>query len=163
MNSWILIGFTSVMTGFVLFVRFTDLLKHQKLRREFFDQNADVEKLIHNNKTLIIYALSALAAGSFAFFVEGNLIERIVLSVLFFLLVISEGMNAYIHSTLYSSSKAFLYGVVTERYRSIKTFKPKGKRKSILFTLRNQEHTLPNDVALALQAQQKQAKLSKKS
>ena len=163
MNNWILIGLTSVMTGFILFVRFTDWVKHRQLKRIFFEQNPDHEVVLQKDKTIWIYAGSAVFAAGFALMVDGDIFERIVLSSLFFFLVVSEGVNAWIHSALYTSSKGFFYGLMSERFRSIKTFKAKGKRKQILYTLKNQEYIIPNAVAKAIQLQQRNLKNAKKS
>jgi len=161
--NWLLIGFTAVMTGFVLFVRFTDLIKYRKFLREFFERNAETEILIEDKRTIWLFGSMAVLASVFAFLVEGALVERIALSVLFLFLVVSEGANAWMNSRLYSSSKEFLYGLMYERYRSIKTYKTKGKRKTILFTLKNEEHIIPNEIAKLIQAQQKLLKEAKKS
>jgi hypothetical protein len=161
--NWLLIGFTAVMTGFVLFVRLTDYLKYQKLTKTFFERNPDFEILLEDKKTVWLLFILGGFASSFAFIVEGPLYERIALAALFLFLVASEGVNAWMNSRLYSSSKEFLYGLMYERYRSIKTYKAKGKRKTILFTLKNEEYVIPNDIVKIIQAQQKQLKSAKKS
>ncbi len=161
--NWLLIGFTAIMTGFVLFVRFTDLVKYRKFLREFFERNPQTEILFDDKKVIWLFGALAVFAAAFAFFVEGVLLERIALSVLFLFLVLSEGANAWMNSRLYSSSKEFLYGLMYERYRSIKTYKAKGKRKTILFTLKNEEYVIPNEIAKIIQMQQKHIKESRKS
>ena len=151
------------MTGFVLFVRVTDYLKYQKSLRSFLEKNPEFEILIEDKKTVWLLIVLGVFASSFAFIVDGPLYERVALAVLFLFLVASEGVNAWIHARLYSSSKEFLYGLMYERYRSIKTYKAKGKRKTLLYTLKNDEYVIPNDIAKIIQTQQKHLKEAKKS
>jgi hypothetical protein len=65
------------------------------------------------------------------------------------------------NSRVYASSKEFIYGTITERFRSLKTFTPKGKRQTVITTLSKGVYTVPNAVATAIQtkiATQKNAK-----
>ena len=65
-------------------------------------------------------------------------------------------------SKLYSSDKEFLYGQAYDRYRSIKTYKAKGKRNTFIVTLKNEEYLVPNHIAELIQKQVKEIKNSKK-
>lgn len=160
--NWLLIGITTVLTIFIVVLRFSEVIKYRRNLRIFHEKNKDVSVLYHEKKN--IYLLLALAVVVFviSLFVEGDILERVSMSVVFSILVLSEAANAWMNSKLFSTDKEFLFGMAYDRYRSIKTYKPKGKRNTFIVTLKGEEYLVPNRVAEIIQQKVKEIKNSKK-
>lgn len=160
--NWLLIGITTVLTIFIVVLRFSEVIKYRRNLRIFHEKNKDVSVLYHEKKN--IYLLLALAVVVFviSLFVEGDILERVSMSVMFSILVLSEAANAWMNSKLFSTDKEFLFGMAYDRYRSIKTYKPKGKRNTFIVTLKGEEYLVPNRVAEIIQQKVKEIKNSKK-
>ena len=84
------------------------------------------------------------------------------MAVIFSVLCLSEATSAWMNGRLFSSDKEFMFGTAYDRYRSIKTYKAKGKRNTIIVTLKGEEFTVPNKVAELIQNKVKLIKTSKK-
>ena len=160
--NWLLIGITTVLTIFIVVLRFSEVIKYRRNLRIFHEKNKDVSVLYHEKKN--IYLLLALAVVVFviSLFVEGDILERVSMSVVFSILVLSEAANAWMNSKLFSTDKEFLFGMAYDRYRSIKSYKPKGKRNTFIVTLKGEEYLVPNRVAEIIQQKVKEIKNSKK-
>jgi hypothetical protein len=160
--NWVLIGITAVLTVFIIVIRFSEVIKYRKNVRDFNEKNKDVVVLYHDKKSIYLFFALAVVVFVVSIFVEGDLLERISMSVVFSVLVLSEAANAWMGSKLYSSDKEFLYGQAYDRYRSGKTYKAKGKRNTFIVTLKNEEYLVPNHIAELIQQKVKEIKNSKK-
>ena len=162
MQNYILIEITAVLTAFIVFIRFTEVIKYNHNVRVFHEKNKDVAILYHDKKNIYIFLALAVVVTVVTIFMEGSLLERVLMAVVFSILVISEAANAWMSSKLYASDKEFLFGQAYDRYRSIKTYKPKGKRNTYIVTLKNEEYLVPNHIAELIQQKVKEIKNSKK-
>jgi len=160
--NWVLMGITAVLTIFIIVIRLSEVIKYRNNVKVFYEKNKDVEVVFNNKRNIYMFVGLAFIVSLFSFFVEGSITERISMSVIFAVLCISEAFSAWMNSRMFSSDKEFLYGIVYDRYRSIKTYKPKGKRNTIILTLKNDEYIVPNHVAELVQNKVKGIKNSKK-
>lgn len=160
--NWLLIGVTAVMTVFITYMRVNDYLKHKALLKEVRDRGVELE-IIHQDKRLMsIYAGMTVFVLVMSMLLEGELMEKIAMAVTFSVLIGTEIVSAWMNSRVYASSKEFIYGTITERFRSLKTFTPKGKRQTVITTLSKAVYTVPNNVAAAIQAKIASQKNAKK-
>jgi len=160
--NWVLIGITAVLTVFIIVIRFSEVIKYRKDVRVFKEKNKDVVVLYHEKRNVYLFLALAIVVFVVSLVMEGELLERVSMSVVFAVLVLSEAANAWMGSKLYSSDKEFLYGQAYDRYRSIKTYKAKGKRNTYIVTLKNEEYLVPNHIAELVQNKVKEIKNSKK-
>lgn len=160
--NWVLMGITAVLGLFVVVMRVNDYLKHLKLLKEFQTKEDDFSVLKSDLMIVYFYLGLSVFVSIFSWFVGADFSEKLVLSMLFGLLLLSETLNAYVVSKLYVSSKAFLLGVTAQKFRSIRHYVPKGKRHTRVMLMNNQELTLTNVFAEALQTHIKSLKGAKK-
>jgi hypothetical protein len=160
--NWILIGITTVLTIFILVIRFSEVIKYRSNVRGFKEKNKDFEILLDNKKNIYMFLALSVVVFAVSLFVEGELYERISMAVIFAILCLSEAASAWMNSRLFSSDKEFLFGPAYDRYRSIKTYKAKGKRNTIIVTLKGAEYIVPNPVSELIQSKVKEIKNSKK-
>jgi len=160
--NWVLMGITSVLTIFIIVIRLSEVIKYRNNVKVFYEKNKDVEILFNNKRNIYMFVVLAFVVFTISLFVEGSVVERFSMAIIFAVLCISEAFSAWMNSRLFSSDKEFMYGIVYDRYRSIKTYKPKGKRSTIILTLKNDEYVVPNLVAELVQNKVKGIKNSKK-
>ncbi len=160
--NWILIGVTTVLTIFILVIRFSEVIKYRHNVRLFHEKNSVVEVLYNNKQSLFMFLGLAVVVFVVSLFVEGEIFERVSMAVIFSVLCLSEATSAWMNGRLFSSDKEFMFGTAYDRYRSIKTYKAKGKRNTIIVTLKGEEFTVPNKVAELIQNKVKLIKTSKK-
>lgn len=160
--NWILMGVTAVLGLFVVGMRVNDYVNYTKLLKEFKAKEDQITILIEDLKTVYLYLVLSVFVAVFSWFVGTDIYEKLMLSILFALLLLSEALNAYLVSRMYVSSKAFLLGVNTQRFRSIRHYVAKGKRHTRVMLMNNQEITLTNAYAEALQNHIKNIKGAKK-
>ena len=160
--NWVLIGITAVLTIFIIFLRIGEVRRYQVSLRTFKEKNKDFEILYHNKRNIYIFMAMGVVVFTVSMFVDGELLERLSMAVIFTILVLAESFSAWMNATLYSSDREFLFGLVNDRYRSIKTYKAKGKRNTIIVTLKNEELVVPNPIADLIKTKQKDIKNSKK-
>lgn len=157
----VMIGISTVLVAFIIFMRVADIIKYRKELDEFKETEKDVELIYENKRTIWFLLIAAVMVGAFSLAMEGGLFERVALSVIFALALLSEAMNAWMNSRLYASSKQFRYGLWQEKFRSVKAFKPKGKHRVVISNLRNEEHTVPKLIADKIEEQMKLNKKKK--
>jgi len=160
--NWVLLGITSVLTIFIIVIRVSEVIKYRNNVKVFYEKNKDVDVLFNNKRNIYMFVGLAFIVSIFSFFVESSITERISMSIIFAVLCISEAFSAWMNSRMFSSDKEFLFGMVYDRYRSIKTYKAKGKRNTIIITLKNDEYVVPNNVSELIQSKVKEIKNSKK-
>ena len=160
--NWILIGITAALTIFIIILRVGEVRRYQKSLVTFKEKNRNFEVLYHSKRNIYLFMVMGVVVFTVSMFVEGDIFERLSMAVIFTTLVLAESLSAWMNATLYSSDKEFLFGLVNDRYRSIKTYKAKGKRNTIIVTLKNEELVVPNSIAEMIQNKQKEIKNSKK-
>jgi hypothetical protein len=160
--NWILMGITAVLAIFVVAMRINDYVQYSKSLKAFKEKEEQVSILIEDLKVVYLYLGLSIFVSVFSWFVGTDFLEKLILSVLFGLLLLSETLNAYIVSRLYVSTKAFLLGVTSQKFRSIRHYVAKGKRHTRVMLLNNQEITLTNAFSEALQLHIKSIKGAKK-
>ncbi len=160
--NWLLLGITLILTAFITFVRVQDYRNHQKMVAEFIDKEKDVQVILEDKQAMYIYLAMAAIIFVVAFIAGTSLLERVTMAIVFTVLILTELLNALMNAKLYASSRAFLYGVETQKYRSIKKYEAKGKRNTKLLLLNKTEMVLPNAYAEALKAHIKSIKDAKK-
>ncbi len=160
--NWLLIGITAVLTIFIVVIRFSEVIKYNHNVRLFKEKNKDTVLLFDNKRNIYIYLAVAIVVFVVSLVIEGDFLERILMAVIFTILVLSEAANAWMSSKFYSSEKEFLFGQAYDRYRSIKTYKPKGKRNTFIVTLKGEEYLVPNHISELVQHKVKEIKNSKK-
>ena len=160
--NWTLIGITASLTLFIIILRIREFRRFRRLLLTFKEKNKNFEILYHNKRNIYLFMAMGVLVFSVSLFVEGDIYERLSMAVIFTILVLAEGFTAWMNATLYSSDKEFLFGLINDRYRSIKTYKLKGKRNTIIVTLKNEELVVPNSIAGLIQNKQKEIKNSKK-
>ena len=160
--NWILMGITAVLGVFVVAMRINDYLNHNKLLKTFREKEEEVIVLIEDQKVVYFYLGLSIFVSIFSWYVGTDFLEKLILSVLFGLLLLSETLNAYVVSKLYVSHKSFLLGLSTQKFRSIRHYVAKGKRHTRVMLLNNQEITLTNAYSEALQTHIKSIKGAKK-
>jgi hypothetical protein len=160
--NWVLMGITAVLTIFIIVIRLSEVVKYRNNVKVFYEKNKDVEVLFNNKRNIYVFIVLAFVVFTISLFVEGSMVERLSMAVIFAVLCFSEAFSSWMNSRMFSSDKEFLYGMVYDRYRSIKTYKAKGKRSTIILTLKNDEYIVPNNVAELVQNKVKGIKNSKK-
>lgn len=160
--NWVLIGITAALTIFIIFLRVGEVRRYQVSLRTFKEKNKDFEILYHNKRNIYLFMAMGILVFTVSMLVEGEFLERLSMAVIFTILVLAESFSAWMNATLYSSDREFLFGLVNDRYRSIKTYKAKGKRNTIIVTLKNEELVVPNPIADLIKTKQKDIKNSKK-
>ncbi len=160
--NWILLGVTVVLTAFITYVRVMDYLKHKTMVKEFEQKEKDVVVAYEEKKNIYLYIGMAAAIFVVALYIGTSLIEKITMAFVFTVLILTELVNAYMTAKIYVSSRAFLYGVETQRYRSIRKYEAKGKHNTKVLLLNKTEILLPNAYASALEAYIKSLKDAKK-
>ena len=160
--NWILIGITAALTIFIIVLRIGEVRRYQLSLATFKEKNKNFEILYHNKRNIYLFMAMGVVVFTVSMFVDGDIYERLSMAVIFTILVLAESFSAWMNATLYSSDKEFLFGLVNDRYRSIKTYKAKGKRNTIIVTLKNEELVVPNAIAEMIQNKAKEIKNSKK-
>ena len=160
--NWILIGITAALTIFIVVLRIGEVRRYQLSLATFKEKNKNFEILYHNKRNIYLFMAMGVVVFTVSMFVDGDIYERLSMAVIFTILVLAESFSAWMNATLYSSDKEFLFGLVNDRYRSIKTYKAKGKRNTIIVTLKNEELVVPNAIAEMIQNKAKEIKNSKK-
>lgn len=160
--NWLLIGITTVMTGFIIFMRVSEYLAHQKVLNELKAKGAELTVLIEDKKTVWMYSGMTVLVLVASWMVTGDIIERLSMSVVFSLLIGSEVLNAHVQSRLYANAREFVYGQVHERFRSIKGYEAKGKRMTTVKLLNKETVVLPNEFANSLKTHVQSIKDTKK-
>lgn len=160
--NWVLIGVTAALSVFITVMRVNEFRKHTRLLAEVKAKGADLEVVYQDKSLMAVYTGMTLLVLFISFFLQGETVEKAAMSLVFVMLIGSEVVSAWIHSKLYAGPREFVYGEIHERYRSLKSFTPKGKRQVIVSTLNKDTHTLPKAVADALQATIAQHKTAKK-
>lgn len=160
--NWILIGITAALTIFIIVLRIGEVRRYQLSLAAFKEKNKNFEILYHNKRNIYLFMAMGVVVFTVSMFVDGDIYERLSMAVIFTILVLAESFTAWMNATLYSSDKEFLFGLVNDRYRSIKTYKAKGKRNTIIVTLKNEELVVPNPIAEMIQNKAKEIKNSKK-
>lgn len=148
--NWLLIGITSVMTGFIVFMRITEYMAHQKALRTYQEKGTQLKVLFEDKKTIWMYVGMTVLVLAASWIIEGSLLERLTMSVVFALLIGSEVLNAMAQSKLYVSTKEFVYGQYHEKFRNIRSYEAKGKRSTKIHAMNKVEILLPNAYAEAL-------------
>ncbi len=161
--NWILLGVTIILTAFITFVRIADYRKHQTMLAEFTQKEKDVVVIYEEKKNIYLYLGMAVLIFIVSLFLGTSLIERITMAIVFTVLILTELVNAYMTSKLYGSSKSFLYGVETQKYRSIKGYEAKGKHNTKILFLNKTEMLMPKLYAEQLEKYIKTVKDAKKS
>ena len=140
------------------------LIEDDLFSQEVTDEeiNKNFEILYHNKRNIYLFMAMGVVVFTVSMFVDGDIYERLSMAVIFTILVLAESFSAWMNATLYSSDKEFLFGLANDRYRSIKTYKAKGKRNTIIVTLKNEELVVPNPIAEMIQNKAKEIKNSKK-
>lgn len=160
--NWTLIGITAALTIFIIVLRIGEVTRYKKSLEIFKEKNKGFEILYHNKRNIYLFMAMGVLVFTVSMFVDGDIFERLSMAIIFTILVLAESFSAWMNSTLYSSDKEFLFGLINDRYRSIKTFKAKGKRNTIIVTLKNEELVVPNAIAEMIKNKQKDIKNSKK-
>ena len=160
--NWILIGITAALTIFIIVLRIGEVRRYQLSLATFKEKNKNFEILYHNKRNVYLFMAMGVVVFTVSMFVDGDIYERLSMAVIFTILVLAESFSAWMNATLYSSDKEFLFGLANDRYRSIKTYKAKGKRNTIIVTLKNEELVVPNAIAEMIQNKAKEIKNSKK-
>ncbi|HCT62906.1 MAG TPA: hypothetical protein DIC19_02260 [Erysipelotrichaceae bacterium] len=160
--NWTLIGITAALTIFIIVLRIGEVRRYQLSLAAFKEKNKGFEILYHNKRNIYLFMAMGVLVFTVSMFVDGDIYERLSMAIIFTILVLAESFSAWMNSTLYSSDKEFLFGLIHDRYRSIKTYKAKGKRNTIIMTLRNEELVVPNAIAEMIKNKQKDIKNSKK-
>lgn len=160
--NWTLIGITAALTIFIIVLRIGEVRRYQLSLATFKEKNKNFEILYHNKRNIYLFMAMGVVVFTVSMFVDGDIYERLSMAVIFTILVLAESFTAWMNATLYSSDKEFLFGLVNDRYRSIKTYKAKGKRNTIIVTLKNEELVVPNPIAEMIQNKAKEIKNSKK-
>ena len=160
--NYILLGVTVILTGFITYVRVIDYRKHQTMVKEFEANEKEVVVVYEEKKNIYLYLGMAAAIFVVALYIGTSLMEKITMAFVFTLLILTELLNAFMTSKLYASTRAFLYGVETQKYRSIKKYEAKGKHNTKVILLNKTEILLPNAYASALEAYIKSLKDAKK-
>lgn len=161
--NWILLGITVVLTGFITYVRIMDYRKHQTMVAEFMANEKDAVVIYEEKKNIYLYLAMAALIFFVALYIGTNLTEKIMMALVFTVLILTEVLNSYMSAKLYGSSKAFLYGVETQKYRSIKKYEPKGKHNTKILLLNKTEVLMPKVYATQLETYIKSLKDAKKS
>lgn len=161
--NWILLGITVVLTGFITYVRIMDYRKHQTMVAEFMANEKDAVVIYEEKKNIYLYLAMAALIFFVALYIGTNLTEKIMMALVFTVLILTEVLNSYMSAKLYGSSKAFLYGVETQKYRSIKKYEPKGKHNTKILLLNKTEVLMPKVYAAQLETYIKSLKDAKKS
>ncbi len=160
--NWTLIGITAALTIFIIVLRIGEVTRYKKSLVVFKEKNKNFEILYHSKRNIYLFMAMGVVVFTVSMFVDGDIYERLSMAVIFTILVLAESFSAWMNSTLYSSDKEFLFGLINDRYRSIKTYKAKGKRNTIIVTLKNEELVVPNPIAEMIQNKAKEIKNSKK-
>lgn len=160
--NWTLIGITAALTIFIIVLRIGEVRRYQLSLAAFKEKNKGFEILYHNKRNIYLFMAMGVLVFTVSMFVDGDIFERLSMAIIFTILVLAESFSAWMNSTLYSSDKEFLFGLINDRYRSIKTYKAKGKRNTIIVTLKNEELVVPNAIAEMIKNKQKDIKNSKK-
>lgn len=160
--NWILIGVTTALTIFIMVIRFSEVIKYRNNVKVFYEKNKDVEILYNNKQSIYMFLVLAVVVVIISFVISGELYERISMAIIFAILCLSEAASSWINGRLFSSDKEFLFGQSYDRYRSIKTYKAKGKRNTIIVSLKGDEYIVPNKISELIQNKVKEIKNSKK-
>lgn len=160
--NWILLGITVVLTAFITYVRVMDYRKHQAMVIEFNKNEKDAVLIYEEKKNIYLYIGMSVAIFVTALYIGTSLVEKITMAVVFTVLIGTELLNALMTSKLYASSKSFLFGVKTQKYRSIKKYEAKGKHNTKILLLNKTEMIIPNAYASALEKYIKSLKDAKK-
>ena len=160
--NWILLGVTATLTLFIAYVRVSEYRKHNMALAEFKENEKNIEVIYESKKNIVLYLWMAALIFVVSFFAGNSLLEKIAMAIMFTILILTELLNAIMMSKLYASSRAFLYGVDSHRFRSIRKVEEKGKKDMKLLMINKEECVLPKAYASALQEHMKTIKAAKK-
>jgi hypothetical protein len=147
MTDYILYGFTILVAGLMVGIRYRDYLKHKKVLQEVSEKSTLFEVVTLRGTKIMLYLFVGitLAFTVMAFFYN-NYIQSATYIFVFILMGISEWINILTVGRVSVFDRAAVYGSYSIRLKSIRTVVPQGKKNMRISMLDNTSFTVPNEV-----------------
>jgi len=147
MTDYILYGFTILVAGLMVGIRYRDYSKHKKVLQEVSEKSTLFEVVTLRGTKVMLYLFVGITIAFIvmAFFYT-NYIQSATYILVFILMGISEWINILTIGRVSVFDRAAVYGSYSIRLKSIRTVNPQGKRNMRIFMLDNTSFTVPNEV-----------------
>lgn len=133
MNPYI-IALSLVLSLILIGLRAYDYYRQNKLIKEITAKEGPLKKIAFSNRLLVAYAVIIVLVISTLAVSNPNILESLVLVLVFGFIIGAEYINTLIQNSIFYSDKSFIYGQNVYKFRSIRTINLKNKRyKNVSF------------------------------
>jgi hypothetical protein len=147
MTDYILYGFTILVAGLMVGIRYRDYLKHKKVLQEVTEKSTLFEVItLRGTKVMLYLFVGITIAFTVMAFFYNNYIQSVTYIFVFILMGISEWINILTVGRVSVFDRAAVYGSYAIRLKSIRTVVPQGKKNMRISMLDNTSFTVPNEV-----------------
>lgn len=147
MTDYILYGFTILVAGLMVGIRYRDYLKHKKVLQEVTEKSTLYEVVtLRGTKVMLYLFVGITIAFTVMAFFYTNYIQSATYIFVFILMGISEWINILTVGRVSVFDRAAVYGSYSIRLKSIRTVVPQGKKNMRIFMLDNTSFNVPNEV-----------------
>lgn len=147
MTDYILYGFTILVAGLMVGIRFRDYSKHKKVLLEVSEKSTLFEVVTLKGTRIMFYLfIGIIIAFSIMAFFYTNYLQSVTYILVFILMAISEWINILTIGRVSVFDRAAVYGSYSIRLKSIRTVVPQGRKNMRISMLDNTSYTVPNEV-----------------
>jgi len=147
MTDYILYGFTILVAGLMVVIRYRDYSKHKKVLNEVSEKSTLIEVVTLKGTKIMLYLFVGIViAFSIMTFFYPNYLQSATYILVFILMGISEWINILTIGRVFVFDRAAVYGSYSIRLKSIRTVNPQGKKNMRISMLDNTSYNVPNEV-----------------
>lgn len=147
MTDYIIYGFTMIVAGLMVGIRYRDYSKHKKVIAEASSKAPLVQVIRLKGTRFMLYLFIAIIVlfSVLAFF-NSNILQSVTYIIVFIFMLISEWFNIMTVDHVSVFEKSIVYGSFNIRLKSIRSIQASGKKNMGISMLDTSSFTVPNEV-----------------